>query len=118
MSLNARQIREVDDLPLERVDVPEWGGEVFVRTMSAAERDAWEIKTYSERGDDEQANLTDFRTRLAILCVVDETGKPIFTEEDFVWLRLKSSLVISRIYDVASRMNGLSKKDVDELTKK
>ena len=40
--LSKEAILAADDLPREKVNVPEWGGEVLVRTMSGTDRDAFE----------------------------------------------------------------------------
>ncbi len=39
-----------DDLPRETVSVPEWGGEVLVRTMSGTDRDAFEASLLEKDG--------------------------------------------------------------------
>ncbi len=39
--LTREQILQSDDLPRETVQVPEWGGEVQVRTMTGTDRDAF-----------------------------------------------------------------------------
>ena len=42
MTLTKDQILEANDLQSESVTVPEWGGDVLVRTMTGADRDAFE----------------------------------------------------------------------------
>ena len=41
MSLK-EQILKADDLPKEKVNVPEWNVDVYVRALTAAERDGYE----------------------------------------------------------------------------
>lgn len=113
------QILSAKDSPLERADVPEWGegAQVFVRTMSGAERDAWEVEQFDINGKDVTVNRRNLRARLLVKCVVDESGKRIFEDGEADALGSRSSRVIDRIYAVAQRLNGLSKKDEDELVK-
>jgi hypothetical protein len=50
-SLTKDEILEAADLSTKAVDVPEWGGSVNVRTMTGADRDAFE-NTLVEVGKD------------------------------------------------------------------
>ena len=40
--LNREAILAAEDLPRELVEVPEWGGAVYVRALTGAERDQFE----------------------------------------------------------------------------
>ncbi len=39
-----------DDLPVEDVEVPEWGGAVRLRTLTGSERDGFEASVVSQNG--------------------------------------------------------------------
>ena len=41
----------------------------------------------------------------------------MFTDRDVERLGKKSALALDRIYEVAQRLNGIGKKEIDELTK-
>lgn len=113
MSLLSRsQILESDDLVTEDVPVPEWGGDVRVRTLTGTERDAFEL---SISGDGKKKNLENLRARLAALCIIDEDGQRVFSDDDVRKLGLKSAGALGTVFDVASRLNGLTEKDVEEL---
>ena len=118
MSLTREAILKADDLPREKVPVPEWGGDVFVRTMTGVERDAYEQKLIREKGENEKLNMENLRGLLAAMTVVDDKGNRIFADTDAPELGRKSSLALTRIFDVAIRLNGLTKSEVDELAKK
>ena len=47
--LSKDAILAADDLPRETVHVPEWGGDVYVRTMSGTDRDAFETSLIARR---------------------------------------------------------------------
>jgi hypothetical protein len=101
------------DLPTEEVPVPEWGGSVFVRTMSGMERDAFEQSIV----DSKKRGLVNVRARLAVQVVCDSTGARIFTDTDADALGKKSGKALDRIFDVAQRLSGIGAKDVEELEK-
>lgn len=103
-----------DDLTIERVNVPEWGCEVCVRTMSAAERDAFEA---SYLGQDDIARMANVRARFCCLIICDDEGGRVFDDEDADALGKKSASALDRIFEVGQRLNGLSANDVEELEK-
>jgi L-ascorbate metabolism protein UlaG (beta-lactamase superfamily) len=105
-----------DDIKSERVPIPEWGGEVMVRGLTGNQRDAWEASMRVTRGKKTEMDMTNFRARLCVLCVVDETGQLVFHQGDVDDLAGKSGAALDRIYDVAARLSGISDTDVEDLT--
>lgn len=111
-----------DDLKAVRVEVPEWGpgAFVFVRTMTSGERDAFEIDVEQRKQDgakqgDPMLFLRDMRARTVVLCACDEEGERIFEPSDAPELTKRSAAVVSRLFDVACKLNGITKADADEL---
>ena len=80
--LNAR------DLKTETVAVPEWGGDVIVRTMTGAERDAFASGLIDKDG---KPQLTGYRHRLLATCIVGEDGQRLFADSDIEALAGKAS---------------------------
>lgn len=115
--ITRKTILEADDIKTERIHVPEWGGDVLVRTLTGAERDAFEALIIEKRGSDYQVNMRDMRAKLAVWTVVDEDGKHLFTEKDVEALSRKSAGALQRIFNIASRLSGISSDDVEELAK-
>ena len=113
--LNREAILQAQDLPTERVPVPEWGGEVIVRGLTGAERDRFEQSIVETRGKDTRVNLRNIRAKLVTLCVVDEEGKRLFKDDDVELLGRKSAVALNRIFEVAQRLSGLRPEDVEEL---
>lgn len=113
------EILAADDLPLTKVELnaPGWPKSVWVRVMTGTERDAYEESQVSRNGKDVRLNLANFRAKLLCMTLVDEKGERIFEDHDAAALGKKSSAVLDKLYTVASRVNGLSAKDVEELTK-
>lgn len=123
--LTRDQILAAQDRTSEVVSIPEWGGDVLVRGLSGKERGQFEIWAtqahINEQGKLEQGQATldlvaMMRVRLVSLCVVTEAGIRAFTDDDVEALAEKSSGPIERVFDVASRLSGLSKEDAGTLT--
>ena len=115
--LGKDQIFSADDIQTEVVPVPEWGGEVMVRGLTGHQRDAWESSLQVRKGRKMDLDMTDFRARLAVLCIVDEKGQRVFHDGDAPQLAGKSGAALDRVYTVAARLSGISQEDVEDLTK-
>ncbi len=111
MNLTKDKVLSANDLPVQEVPIPEWGGSVFVRTMMGDERDAFEIAAMNGDG----LNRENFRARLAVATVVDADGGRMFDDSDKDALGKKSSAALDRIMSVALKMNGMSPSDVEDM---
>ena len=116
MSLRDK-IFAADDRQIETVEVPEWGCSVGVRVMGGAERDTFEYEATKRMTDDKLTDPRGLRSRLLVATLVDEEGQPVFTSADIPAIEQKAAPVISRLCEVAQRVNGLSDEDVEELAK-
>ncbi len=117
VQLTRDMIMAAEDLPMERVEVPEWDGFVYVRTITGVERDRYENGCFAGKGKKREWGLRNVRARLAVLSVCDETGAPLFTDNDAAALGEKGAKALDRVFDVAQRLSGLSDEDVEELAK-
>lgn len=104
--LTGEQILAARDVEMERVAVPEWGGEVMVRVMEGTAKDRFEEETSG--GGSEKRNVANFRARLAAACCCDEAGELIFTPQQAAALGRKSSKALDRVVTVAIRINAIS----------
>lgn len=107
------RILAADDLPMEAVEA--WGEEFYIRTLTGAERDGWEASIVDTTKGKPRVQMENARAKLVVRCVVDEDGERIFADKDAKALGAKSSLEIARLYDVATRLNGITDEDVEEL---
>lgn len=114
--LTRDQILAVNDVQIEAVAVPEWGGTIYVRGMSGTERDAFESSIVEIRGKSRKMNFENVRARLASLTVCDADGNRLFTEQDIKVLGTKSAGVLQRVFKIAQRLSGLTDDAVKELT--
>ena len=114
--LTRNAILEIHDIDIERVDVPEWGGFVFVKGMSGTERDTFEASIVESRGKSPKVNMANIRAKLAAVSICDEDGKKLFTSKDVAALGKKSANALSRVFDVAQRLSGITEDDIEELS--
>lgn len=112
--LTRDEILGLEDRKPAKVAVPEWGTDVYVRPMSASERDALDMETFERR---EAKKPSNFRSRLAVRVICREDGERLFNNDDADALGKKSQIAIDRIVDAASRSNALTDKDIDALEK-
>jgi hypothetical protein len=108
------------DTASEDVAVPEWGGVVRVRGLTASERDQWEASLNRVEFRNGKARVLPdrgtIRARLVSYVVVDpDSGGRLFSEGDVGALAKKAAAPISRIYDVACRLSGITAADQEEL---
>lgn len=113
--LTKDQILKATDLDKEKVEVPEWGGEVYVSAMTAADRDSFEAGMMASEGDTVK-KYQNMRARLAALTIVDEDGERMFGDKEAAALGRKSAAAMTRVFAVACRLNGIGDRDVEELT--
>ena len=99
----------------EYVDIPEWGGQVKVRGLTAAERDAFESSLVVGMGKKAKMNTIDIRAKLVALSVVREDGSQMFSQADVQKLSQKLAAPIDRIYEVAQALSKISDDDIEEL---
>lgn len=97
------------DITYEEVACPEWGGTVRVRALSGAQRAQWQQATLvtGANGRTPSVNFQQTTVRLVLLGVVDDDGRPLFTNADLTALLQKNSAPLERIGDVVMRLSGI-----------
>lgn len=108
--LTASQILAANDTKIEAVDVPEWGGTVYVRVLRGTDRDRFEEWVNKEKDK-------SVRCRFLVSALCDDKGSLLFTPGQVEALNEKSGDVLSRVFERAWDINYLSPKAVDELGK-
>lgn len=88
----------------EVVDVPEWGGELLVREMSAFERDRFEqLQNRFNAGE----AMPSVMAQVVSWCAVDENGKALFTVKDVDGLGRLSAAPVQRVFKAIVRLSAL-----------
>lgn len=111
--LNRSQILGCNDIKIDKIDVPEWGGEVGIKTLSLRDRDALDCAILNRRGED----YTGIKSLWASRVICDDTGTPLFSDCDLPALSDKSEAVISRIVEYSKRTSGVAPGDVADAEK-
>ena len=104
-------------LPIEKVSIPELGGDVYIRAMSGSERDAWERSLIVGRGKRRDVDTTNVRAKLVVRVLCDDTGARLMADSDAEALGHLRVDILTKLYEVAQRMSGVTDKDVEELGK-
>jgi hypothetical protein len=88
------------------VDVPEWGGQVLLRRLSAADAERSGLTS----GDDTDEQVA----RVLAMSVVDEEGNLLFTEDDIKELAKIDVGVAAQVFTTAVKINGLGSEELDK----
>lgn len=115
--LTKDEILKSVDLAWQDIEVKEWGGTVRVRVMTGADRDKFEQMIFNSKGKDKNFNQENFRVKLLVMTLANESNERLFTEEDIAELAKKSSVPMDRLCEVAMQINRIGAKDVEEMTK-
>jgi hypothetical protein len=110
--LSAASIFRSAPPPPTRVDVPELGGYVFVRVLTAGERARLEASIESAKAKGES-----LPAHAVAACCCDESGRLLFEEGAARELATADSRVIDRIAAEAARLNLLKPADREGVEK-
>lgn len=113
--LSKDQINAADDRNWEDVPVTEWGGEVRLLGLSGTERNAYQasLVVLGPNGSVQRMNLADQTAKLLAKAIVDEDFKRLYTDKEVAKLGAKNGAVLQRLFEVAQRLSGLRKEDVE-----
>lgn len=104
MALTRDAILAADDRQLELVPVPEWGGEVYVRSLTSEE-----VRPITDNDNEMPVGL------LVSIAACDEDGAPLFTEADIPALERKSVKALKRVVNAAMEINGLGENAAEDI---
>jgi len=123
--LTRDDILSIDDVVKFAVEVPEWGGTIYIKVLSGAEKESFETFTQrrlSGMGTDGKQDLSkvdirQVRVTLLQMAIVDSTGNRLFTTDDLGKLNQKNGTVIERLVAIAQKHNGMTKESAEEIAK-
>lgn len=103
------------------ISVPEWGGDVHVRSMDGKELDEWQENMYLRvKGapDGEMKSVRGIAAFLLVRTLSDAKGERLFgsSKEDLDIIISKNGEVLETLRDIAMEFNGL-KPDNEEVEK-
>jgi hypothetical protein len=99
---------------VEKVNVPEWGMDVWVRELQVGEKDRFEGEQISAKGLSKYSN---FRSRFLVLVLCDETGARAFRDDQVGALSALPASGVERVFSAACRLNKFTDEDVQSLEK-
>ncbi len=99
--LTAAEILASDDLETAEMEVPEWGGTVRFRVMTADEA----IKFQETINTPAKKNAW---VKILALCAVDGDGKRLFSDKEMDQLKQKSTAVFLRMQRFLLKLNGFT----------
>jgi hypothetical protein len=108
MALDRKSILAADDVRKEKIAVPEWKGDVFLRVLTGTDRDRFE-ESYADQ------KMKAFRIRFLLLALCDEDGVRLFSDDEADVLGKKSSVVINRLFEAGWKLNAFTQEAVDAL---
>lgn len=123
--LNKNQILEAQDLPMEKVFVPEWAdgnpeAYVMVKGLTAAEKASFDdsfIKPETKGTEKPETDMSYYAAKLTICSMCNDDGSRLFTLEDLPCLINKSAKALERVAKKAMDLNGISTAAVDAAIK-
>jgi hypothetical protein len=113
--MNREEILKTKTVKTESVDVPEWGGTLFVHSLNGLERVKFFDRDVAEKlGEESPARMG---IMLLIHCLRDEQGQHIFLPEDAAQLEEQDGQLVNRLCAIANRVNGIGQDAADAAKK-
>lgn len=98
-------IKAANDRPLTEVHVPEWDATVYLRALTARERD--QIVALATREEGKEGSDRLLSVTLVGRCMCDVDGRRVFEDADLAALADKSGAVVDRLFAKAMEINGI-----------
>jgi hypothetical protein len=114
--LSAENVFSADDMKVEPVDVPEWGGRIYVRRLTGRERDEFE-QLMNDRRAGKILKVQGVITKIVALAACNAAGNKLFTGGDAeAKLDEKACAPLMRVFDAALKISGMRDDDIQNLT--
>lgn len=99
---------------LEPLELPELGGTVYVKAMTAGEREQFE----QDMTDNDLVKSKKVRATVFANSVTDENGNRLFTSDDIDSINSLPASIVSKVFDKSNEINGINTKQVIEQAEK
>lgn len=113
--LTKEAIMAAQDIVIETVNVPEWGGNVKVKSLMSDQRDQYEQLLIGQK--EKSGTIYSIRATLCALSIIGDDGNPLFDITDIDTLGKKSAIAVDRVVDVIRRISGLAPEAVGDAEK-
>lgn len=91
----------------EPFHVPAWGTQVFIRQLTAAQKDAFDAKLVKVTANGREQDMSNFRAKFLVACLENADGFLIFDDDDAAWLGDQPTADIDPIFRECQRVNGI-----------
>jgi len=116
--LTKEAILNSKDIEFKDVPIKEWGGSIRLKEMDGTERDVFETEVMKRRkGNTDEVELKGLKIYLLHLCMVNDKGERLFTQEDIFALQKKNARIINDLFTEAQKLNKLKKEDLESAVK-
>ena len=109
--LSRDDILKANDLKTVDIEVPEWDGTVRLRVVTSKERHRFQ----SDIAKAKDGIPPDFMEKFLVACAVDEKGNQLFSDEDVQTLRNKSAVVLTKLFNEAAALNGMTDAAMEDI---
>jgi len=105
--LSRNDVLQAEDFETREVEVPEWGGTLLVRELSADEVERIGFGQMDSKGNRDLRKAKGLRMRVISWAAIAEDGTPLFNKGDVEKLAKKSSRAIGRVFDTIQKLSGI-----------
>ncbi|WUI00203.1 hypothetical protein OHR68_43175 [Spirillospora sp. NBC_00431] len=106
---------EQPDVATKPVNVPELGGKVLVREMSAAVRNRFEATAATIRSGGDSRALDTVTAQIVAACVVDERGRPMLTVNEVKRIAASKPKAVFRLREAIVKISATDEEDLEDL---
>jgi hypothetical protein len=116
MSLDRSQIlSKKSAFPKQEVQIPEWEGSVWVRSLTVGERDQIDSEFNAARSKGKTPD--NLRARMIIKGCCDAAGQPLFTDADLIEINKLPATILEKIFDAILKINRIGAGSVEDAEK-
>ncbi len=98
-----------DDSEIKKVNIPGLKGDIYIRTVTAAEKDSLEKHITNNSGH--------IRARYVALATCDKDGNRLFDDADFIKISKKSVRLVDQLFQAICELNSASPEEIEEMAK-
>lgn len=116
--LTKDQMLAASDIGTSTCTVPEWGGDVLLKDLSALQREEVEVRYAKHEKTGTGESLKGLKVLVAAYTLIGDDGQRLFVKPDEVEkLGEKSGKAIDRIFMHVMKHNGMTKEAASDLAK-
>lgn len=97
------------------LNIPEWGGDVYIIEPTGLERSEFELITKNLNENDDI--FKTIRGHCAVKCIVDEKGNRLFNDDQVNDLNKLSANALDRVLDAYRNLSEMDDKDIQATAK-